>query len=87
MYGNYVLETMKEYVKEYPYVSKQDIAKEYFKTYNAMMNTVHLCSSGEVNIIKDRDPPICMFIGSYKLALSMVIWSDEDYYERYLNCV
>ena len=77
-YGPYLFEAMNEFVREKPYVSKEDIAKEYFNTYNSMFNVIDMHETGRGQIMKSRDPPICCYVGSHRKSLNLSNWNDDD---------
>ena len=69
---------MEEYFKNKLYVKKKHIVDRYFETYNHFLNAYETVTSGQVTVKMDRDPPICMYVNSYRRVLSLSDENDDE---------
>ena len=77
-YGPYVVTQVECFFENKTCVSRRQIADKYFEIYNHLMNAIDKVEKGKNSVKFDRDPPICMFVNSYRRVLALSDSSDSD---------
>ena len=77
-YGPYVVTQIEQFFEYKTCVSRRMIADKYFKVYNHLMNAIAKVEKVKHTVKFDRDPPICMFVNSYRRVLALSNYNDSD---------